>query len=414
MHKYIASSLVSFAVFTILLAAVFTMGGVSTVHADKLDGYDLNDSGWDYGYEDSGYTDYYENPGYTDYYENTDYTDYYENSGYTDYNEDAGYTDYYENPGYTDYYDYGSYDYSCGSLCGGSTYDYGCGSSCYNYTTPGCSFCGGSTPRYTPPVISQPAHSSSSYYSNTNTNVNNITNIDNSINDSFNNYNSNNTSLVVAIPQTPIVYTAPAAYCTINQAASNGYNNYGSQSYLSWTSTNATSAFLSNVGSVAANGSQVVYPQMTTTYTLTVYGQNGQSANCSTTVYANTYVPPVVNPPYVALTQIPYTGFDFGPIGNAIYWASLFSFAIAGAYLMIYFRGGAFAFAGNMVGMKRQQKILPAILAPKAPLLIEKEAQAEAHVAPVVAALRKAGTLDSMAIVTSKDGSMPKIVIERN
>ena len=381
MKKYLKSIAV--------LSAILVVGGVMMVgNAASAASFGYDDDWGDLG--SSGYND-----GWGDYssgYDDGwgDVSSYGYNDGWGDvsapfeeeYVHPYSYEESYEYPYVYDYDDYGyddySYDYGCGSLCGGgySSYDYGCGSSCYNYTTPGCSFCGGtsySPPRYSPPVISQPAHSSSSYYSNTNTNtnVNNITNIDNSINDSFNNYNSNNTSLVVATPQYPVVYTAPAApYCTINNAASSNYGNYnyGSQSYLSWSSTNATSAYLTNVGSVATNGSQVVYPQMTTTYTLTVYGQNGQSANCSTTVYANNFIPPVVQQPYVALTQIPYTGFDFGPIGNAIYWASLFSFAAAGAYLMIYFRGGALSFATNMIGMKRQQQLLPAIVAPQAPL----------------------------------------------
>ena len=49
-------------------------------------------------------------------------------------------------------------------------------------------------------------------------------------------------------------------------------------------------------------------------------------------------VNPVVNPsPYVALTQIPYTGYDFGPFGNAMYWIVLAGFAIASAYLVVYY-----------------------------------------------------------------------------
>lgn len=143
---------------------------------------------------------------------------------------------------------------------------------------------------------------------------------------------------------------------------------------------------------------------------MTVYGYNGQSATCST--YVAGYVAPA---PYVSLTQIPYTGFDFGPVGNAMYWVSLLAFAAAGAYLMIYYRGGALAFATAMAPV-RKQKFAP-VVAPKAPILIEKEAAlaaAEIKVQPVVAALRKvAGTIDTMAIVASKDGSMPKIVIQR-
>lgn len=365
-----------------------------------------------------------------------DYSFYSEPLSYDDYSlwsEPLAYDDYslYSEPlSYDSYSLYSqplSYDYGCGSSCY-SSYDYGCGSSCGSYstpsyTTPGCTFCGGSTPRYSPPVVSQPGYSSSNINTNTvtNTNINNVTNIDNSIRDSFNNYNSNNTSLVIAQPQTPVVYHHPAPYCTINHALAGGGYYSNNSAYLSWSSQNATSAFLSNVGSVNVSGSQNVYPGYTTTYTLTVYGQNGQSATCATTVQANNYVPPtyyppVVQQPYVALTQIPYTGFDFGPIGNSIYWASLLSFAVAGAYLALYFRGGIFALAGNMVPARASRPAFSPV-APKAPLLIEKEAAAvlaEHKVQPVVAMLRKSGTIDAMAIVASKDGSMPKIVIERN
>lgn len=339
-------------------------------------------------------------------------------SGY--YGYDAGYEGY--DAGYYGYdagYDYYTplYDYGCGSYCGGSYgSNYGMGYSTW-------------VPSYSQPPRST-GGSSSNYNSNTvtNTNVNNVTNIDNSIRDSFNNYNSGNTSIVVATPQVPVVQTYPAPYCTINHALSGGHYNYGNNSaYLSWSSTNASSAYLSNVGSVEVSGSRTVYPGYTTTYTLTVYGYNGTSATCSTTVQGYTYtppvqppvyIPPVVQQPYVSLTQIPYTGFDLGPIGNALYWAALIAFAFAGSYLMIYYRGGAFAFAGTMLP-KRTQKPLPAVVAPKAPILVEKEAAAlraaEARVAPIVASLRKsAGTNDSMAIVKAHDGSMPRIVINRS
>lgn len=409
MSKNIAFPFAALSVAIVLMAGIFA--GAQTALAYGLDEYDL-DGGWsesyDYGYSDIYPTDY----GYSDIY-SSDY-------GYSDiYPTDYGYSDIYSNDyGYSDIYpvDYGysdiySYDYGCGSYCGGGSYDYGCGSYCggSNYTTPGCSFCGGggSTPRYSAP-------SSSSYYSNTNTNtnVNNITNtnIDNSINDSFNNYNSNNTSLVVTAPQTP-VYTQPAPYCTITHAQ---YGGYGSGAYLSWTATNASSAYISQIGNVSVSGSQTVYGSGT--YTMTVYGSNGQQATCATTIQ-NTYNPPVYQQPYVSLTQIPYTGFDLGPVGNAMYWASLISFAIAGAYLMVYYRGGALAFATAMVPARRQK--FASVVAPKAPILVENEALAasrdEVKVQPIVAALKKAaGTLDTMAIVSSKDGSMPTIVIQRS
>ena len=39
----------------------------------------------------------------------------------------------------------------------------------------------------------------------------------------------------------------------------------------------------------------------------------------------------------VALTQVPYTGFDFGPVGNAVYWTSLTIVSLALAYIVIFY-----------------------------------------------------------------------------
>jgi len=60
----------------------------------------------------------------------------------------------------------------------------------------------------------------------------------------------------------------------------------GDSVLLSWTSTNATSATLSSVGSVAVNGSTTVFPQNTTTYTLVVSGPSG-SETCTRTITIN-------------------------------------------------------------------------------------------------------------------------------
>lgn len=418
-------------VLGLLVGLVVFAGPFAAQAADLYDGgwsdYGSYDSWSDYGSYDT-WSDYGSYDSWSDYGSYDSWSDYGSYGGYYEdtYTYDRPYTDtyyydqpytdtyYYDQP-YTDTYYYDDYNYGGGYSYGGGNFDWGCGSSCGGgYTTPGCSFCGGGgqyvTPRFTAP--------SSSYTnivtnnvdnSQDNDNYNYITNIDNSIRDSFNNYNSGNTSIVVTAPQTP-VQTTPAPYCTITHAQ---YGGYGSGAYLSWTSTNASSAYLSNVGSVAVSGSQTVYAHGSQTYTLTVYGYNGQTATCATSVYGQVYVPPTYNPPYVSLTQIPYTGFDFGPIGNAMYWVSLLGFAAAGAYLMIYYRGGALAFATAMVPAR---KFAP-VVAPKAPILVEREAALshdEVKVQPIVASLRKAaGTLDTMAIVSSKDGSMPRIVIQR-
>ncbi len=233
-----------------------------------------------------------------------------------------------------------------------------------------------------------------------NNNTNNNTNI------------NNNTAIAVAQvqisgqttsqPTYPNYPTYPAPYCTISHTQYNTSYNYGSkQIYLTWTSSNASSAYLSGQGSVAVSGSQTVYSTSNQTYTLTVYGYNGQQATCQTTVYGTTYTPT----PYVSLTQIPYTGFDFGPFGNAMYWAGLISVALAGAYLAVYYVP-SMSFAGST------RRAFAPVVAAKAPILVEKEAALE-KVNPIVAAYRKAGTNDAMAIVKSMDGSMPKIVIER-
>lgn len=354
--------------------------------------------------DDSGYyTGGYDGGGY--------YGGGYDDGGYFSGGYDGGYYGGYMDGGYLsggydggyfedDYDDYYQDDYGYGG--GGSTGCYGCGGgySIYPVVTQGARPSGGG---------SQSQSQSQSQVSN-NTNTNTNVNV------------NNNTAIAVAqvqigsqtasyTPPAPTYPTYPAPYCTIHQAQYGSYGYGTNQAYLSWTSTNAQSAYLSNYGSVSVNGSQTVYPSYTTTYTLTVYGYNGQQATCQTTVYANTYVPTT---PYVSLTQIPYTGFDFGPVGNAMYWAALAIFAIGGAYLAVYYLprlvSGKAGIPTLALSGSYKRSFAP-VVAPKAPILVEREA-AEAKVASIVESLRKSGTTDAMAIVHMK-GSMPKIVVER-
>lgn len=254
--------------------------------------------------------------------------------------------------------------------------------------------------------------------------------------------NISNTVNVVPLsqaqPQRLVQYTIPAPYCTIT--ASNAYN-YGAYSNqpitLTWNSTNATSAYLTpNVGTVNPSGSTIVYPQGYTTYTLTISGAGG-TATCQTTAnYATNYIAsapvytaPAYHPaptyynqsasPAVSLTQIPYTGFDYGPVGNAIYWLALLSFAAAAGYLMVYYRGGALAFATSFAGSRRnnsydfaetsnESEVDAADEMEAAPEITESPALA--HVLPTIENHRM--TTDSMIIQTSV-GSAPRIVIAR-
>lgn len=135
-------------------------------------------------------------------------------------------------------------------------------------------------------------------------------------------------------------------------------NTWNNGVTLRWNTTDATSAYLSNVGSVSTYGMYTVYPTYDTKYVLTVYGYNGQSRQCEIEVDRNygTYHPTqYINYgnqygynygyPYISLTQIPYTGVDLGTVGTAAYFLALALFAIASAYLLAYYQGGVLRFS---------------------------------------------------------------------
>ena len=82
-------------------------------------------------------------------------------------------------------------------------------------------------------------------------------------------------------------------------------------------------------------------------YVTTVYGQNGQTATC------NTYITVGNSYPSVTLSQIPYTGFDLGTMGDMLYWAFLALFALAAGYLTVYYKGGMATFAGGMIPARK-------------------------------------------------------------
>lgn len=65
----------------------------------------------------------------------------------------------------------------------------------------------------------------------------------------------------------------------------------GESTNLSWSSSNAHSAYLTDFGSVSTSGSRTVYPHHSRTYTLTVHG-NGGSRTCSEYINVRTTPPP--------------------------------------------------------------------------------------------------------------------------
>jgi hypothetical protein len=208
-------------------------------------------------------------------------------------------------------------------------------------------------------------------------------------------------------------YTYPTyaynnAYCTLT--ASPSYITSGQMTYLTWSSSGATSAWLSDgLGTVPINGSLVVRPNVSTSYTLTVSGYGGTNT-------CTTYVTVSGGAPYVALSQIPYTGFDFGPVGNALYWFSLLAFAGAGAYLLVYFRGGAFIFANALVSARANVKRVeyvatPTPATPIAPVVEAEVSPLQIENLPVVD--YKTVTSDSMIVMHSRGNEVPRIVISR-
>ena len=136
-------------------------------------------------------------------------------------------------------------------------------------------------------------------------------------------------------------------WCTIT-ASSNSVGQ-GQNTVLSWTTSNNATSFTINpgVGSVSTgSGSRVVYPNTTTTYTGFVYGQNGQSATCQTVVgaYAASNVSLFQQPgdqplAFVSLNQVPYTGFEAGPVVTFIFWLVVAAWSFGLAYIFMGARG---------------------------------------------------------------------------
>jgi lysophospholipase L1-like esterase len=85
-------------------------------------------------------------------------------------------------------------------------------------------------------------------------------------------------------PQPPIHFDPPTATLTATPARV----NISHAATLDWKTTNATSADLSSVGSVAIQGATSITPTKTTTYTLTAAGPGGtQTASVTVTVLPN-------------------------------------------------------------------------------------------------------------------------------
>ena len=181
----------------------------------------------------------------------------------------------------------------------------------------------------------------------------------------------------------PIVYSSPA----IIQPAF-----VSSAPSVSSASASATAvASVTNINTVSAPPQYQAQYVAPTYVTPTYYNPPQYTAQC--------FPPPPPPPPapYVALTQIPYTGID----GSVAYWLTLIGIVAAAAYSLVYFMPHLFTGKSGIsalafAGLRRKQN---AIAAPAR--LIEASIPE-----------KRTGTNDSMVTVHSKDG--PRIVINRN
>ncbi len=150
--------------------------------------------------------------------------------------------------------------------------------------------------------------------------------------------------------------TNPAPVCAMT--ISKGQMSKGDTAVLSWTSTNVTGVTIDKgIGATTTvNGGITVQPQDNTTYTGTFTGPHG-TITCQASITITTggggcsgncgrgqqppkvvlYQKPQLQPlAAVYLSQVPYTGFDAGPITTAIYWTLLVLWSALVAYFLVY------------------------------------------------------------------------------
>ena len=180
------------------------------------------------------------------------------------------------------------------------------------------------------------------------------------------------------IAVTPKPTPQPSApVCSMTISASSV--NKGDSATLTWTSENVDTTSIDNgIGNVATSGSKAVTVNDATTYTGTFKGTNGTTITCTASVsiissgggggggggpcrncgggggsstskksnssgggsVAKKVTPNVVlssaatPAPYVYLSQVPYTGFEAGPVLTAVFWLAVLALSVLIAYVM--------------------------------------------------------------------------------
>ena len=80
--------------------------------------------------------------------------------------------------------------------------------------------------------------------------------------------------------------------CSISRLSlSRNHIDSGSSTRLSWNTDNCSSVYISGLGYVSSDGSRTLYPNNSTTYTLTAYNSNGQRISRSIPLIVNTTTP---------------------------------------------------------------------------------------------------------------------------
>ena len=94
---------------------------------------------------------------------------------------------------------------------------------------------------------------------------------------------------------------------------------------LQWTAQNATALVSSNFGAAGLTGSVTVSPPVTTSYTLTVSGANGQTATGSVTVRVDTVAVAVSpSPAAVDVSQsLSFAATITGAVDTRVIWSVL-------------------------------------------------------------------------------------------
>ena len=99
--------------------------------------------------------------------------------------------------------------------------------------------------------------------------------------------NAGGTTYGNAIPFTTTYNGNNNGSCVVNSFGNSTNINAGSGATLTWNTSNCSTVSISGVGSVASTGSIVVYPTVTTTYTLSINGNTSNSVVITVNGYNN-------------------------------------------------------------------------------------------------------------------------------